>query len=56
MLKAKSYRKKLKNKMKVKKNKSYNNLQIIQKGGFLKENLFPTSGLPGSPRPPQSFP
>ena len=39
MLKAKSYRKKLKNKMKVKKNKSYNNLQIIQKGGFLKENF-----------------
>ncbi len=39
MLKAKSYRKKLKNKMKVKKNKSYNNLQTIQKGGFLKKNF-----------------
>ena len=44
MLKAKSYRKKLKNKMKVKKNKSYNNLQIIQKGGFKKKN-FTTSKL-----------
>ena len=39
MLKAKSYRKKMKNKMKVKKNKSYNNLQIIQKGGFKKKNF-----------------